>query len=110
MVADQRRCRRRRKHRLFRTGLTKAIFSSPRACLAQLRSPLRRKRIAGALPDGVRKQPLDPEAVTTSEALKLAADHMPHDPITVDLLALCELAGAIEKITPASTWPTSSRA
>ncbi len=87
---------------LFRTGLTKALFSSPRACLAQLRAPLRRKRIAGALPDGVRKQLLDPEALTTSEALDQAAVHIPHDPVAVDLLALSALARAIELITPES--------
>ncbi len=94
---------------LFRTGLTKALFSSPRACLAQLRSPLRRKRIAAAIPDAVRKELLDLGAVTTGEALERAATHMPGDAsrlspfggtVASDLRALAELARAIEAIGP----------
>jgi superfamily II DNA or RNA helicase len=87
---------------LFRTGLTKAIFSSPAACLAQLRSPLRRKRISDAIPDDARRQLLDQTAVTTSQALERAAGYLPHDPVAADLLALSELARAIEAITPDS--------
>ena len=85
---------------LFKTGLTKALFSSPRACLAQLRSPLRRKRIADGLPDALHKQLLDPEQTSTREALTRAASHLPHAPVAVDLLALAEFAGALEAITP----------
>jgi ERCC4-related helicase len=85
---------------LFQTGLTKALFSSPRACLAQLRSPLRRKRVAEGLPDPVRKQLLDRDQTTTSEALRRAAGILTHDPVAVDLLELAELARAIEAISP----------
>ncbi len=94
---------------LFRTGLTKALFSSPRACLSQLRSPLRRKRIAAAIPDAARVAPeasssktvlLDSEAITSSAALERAAAYLGQDPLAADLLALSELARAVEAITP----------
>ena len=87
---------------LFRTGLTKALFSSPRACLSQLRAPLRRQRIGGALPEDVRKELLDPKETTTSKALDRAAGHLGSSPEGHDLRALGDLARAIEAITPGS--------
>lgn len=86
---------------LFKTGLTKALFSSPRACLTQLRSPLRRKQIAKFIPDPVRKQLLDRNACKTSEALDRASQHLGNEPVAKDVEALRDLARAIEEITPA---------
>jgi ERCC4-related helicase len=83
---------------LFRTGLTKALFSSPRACLAQLRSPLRRERIHKAIPEPARKVLLDPDQTPTAEALERAVTYLPHDPVVPDLLALAELARAVDAI------------
>lgn len=97
---------------LFRTGLTKALFSSPAACLAQLRSPLRRKAVAEALPEALRKRVLDRRALATSAALEAAAEHLARSParspgtgprgpaLAADLRALADLAGAVEAITP----------
>jgi ERCC4-related helicase len=85
---------------LFKTGLTKALFSSPSACLEQLRSPLRRKRVAEAIPDTVLRQLRDKEMTTTSEALDSAAAYWRGEPMEADLLALSDLARAIEAITP----------
>lgn len=87
---------------LFRTGLTKALFSSPRACLSQLRSPLRRKRIADALPAPAAKELRDSGITTTSAALEQAASCLAHDPVAHDLRALADLARAVEAITPAA--------
>ncbi len=84
---------------LFRTGLTKALFSSPRACLAQLRAPLRRQAIAKALPTGLRSRLGDPDSLTTTEALRAAAEHL-GGPLAADLQALAELAQALAAITP----------
>ena len=84
---------------LFRTGLTKALFSSPRACLAQLRSPLRRKRVRDALPDNLRQTLLDPEASSTSEALSRAAACLGPAPLAQDLRRLAELARALEAVS-----------
>src|SRR5690606_21027781 len=61
---------------LYKTGLAKALFSSPAACLQQLRAPLRRKRVAEALPDAVRKAVLDPEQMRTSEAITRAVAYL----------------------------------
>lgn len=84
---------------LFRTGLTKALFSSPRACLAQMRSPLRRKRIVDAIPDAVRKELHATDLAATSDVLERAASHLADDPAARDLRALAELARAVEAIT-----------
>lgn len=80
---------------LFRTGLIKAIFSSPRACLSQMRAPLRRQRVRDAIPDAVRRE-LD--ARPTSESLEVAADHLRQDPLAADLRALAAAARAVEAI------------
>lgn len=85
---------------LFKTGLEKALFSSPAACLQQLRSPLRRKRIADALSASLREAVLDPAAGPTSVLLERAAEAMAGDPVMRDLLALRDLAAAIEAIDP----------
>ena len=83
---------------LFKTGLTKALFSSPQACLEQLRAPLRRKRVSDGIPDHVAKVLRDKHATATSEALRRAATHLVHDPVAGDLQALAELAQTIEAI------------
>ncbi len=85
---------------LFKTGLTKALFSSPAACAEQLRAPLRRKRVADALPDAVRKEILDKGRTPTSAALGRAAGYFAGEPLAAELVALRDLARAIEAITP----------
>lgn len=85
---------------LFKTGLTKALFSSPRACLEQLRAPLRRKRVAEAIPDDEMRALRDKERTSTSEALERAATHFPGSPMADDLRALRDLARAVEAVTP----------
>lgn len=84
---------------LFRTGLTKALFSSPRACLEQMRSPLRRKRVADALPADTLKTLLQ-RSTPTAHALARAAELLDDDPLAAELRALAELAEAIAAITP----------
>ena len=83
---------------LYRTGLEKALFSSPAACLSNLRAPLRRTRVSNGIPPAVRRQLLDPAQTATSEALERAASYLPNDPIAPDLLALRDLAVAVEAI------------
>lgn len=85
---------------LFRTGLTKALFSSPRACLAQLRAPLRREAIAAALPAGQSRRLLDPQ-LGTRQALAAAAELVTDAALSSELQALAELAAAVEAIGPA---------
>lgn len=84
---------------LYRTSLTKALFSSPRACLAEMRAPLRRPAVAAALPEGIRKAAREPDIGVTSELLEQAADLLDDD-LAADLRALARLARAIEAITP----------
>jgi superfamily II DNA or RNA helicase len=86
---------------LYRTGLAKALFSSPAACLQQLRAPLRRKRVADALPPAERASLLDPERTTTADALARAAEHLADDPLAADLRALRDVALAVGAIGPA---------
>lgn len=83
---------------LFRTGLVKAIFSSPRACLAQMRAPLRRKTVSDALAPALRRELLDADSTPTSEALDRAADHLAGDPLAADLRTLAAAARAVEAI------------
>ena len=85
---------------LFKTGLTKALFSSPQACLDQLRSPLRRKRVADAIPEAILKRLRDRALTPTPGALHEAAEHHRDDPIARDLVALSRLADAVSAITP----------
>ena len=85
---------------LFKTGLEKALFSSPAACLEQLRSPLRRKLTSDALPEGSRETLLDREQTPTSQALGRVADLLGDQPLADDLRALRELAAALEAIDP----------
>lgn len=85
---------------LFRTGLVKAIFSSPRACLEQMRAPLRRRRVHDALAGDVRRNLLDPETTRTSDALERAAAQVQDDPLAADLRALADAARAVEAIEP----------
>jgi len=85
---------------LFKTGLEKALFSSPAACLEQLRSPLRRKAVSDALPDASRKALLDRAQTTASQALLRAAELLGDAPLADDLRALHELAVALEAIHP----------
>lgn len=84
---------------LFRTGLTKALFSSPQACLEQLRSPLRRPRIARALPAEERSTLLR-RSMPTRQALVRAAELLGEAPVARELRDLAELAEALEAITP----------
>jgi len=86
---------------LVRTGLTKALFSSPRACLAQLRSPLARQEIAAALPAPLGKELRDSARTSTREALERAAAALGEEPVAGELRALAALAAAVEAITPA---------
>lgn len=83
---------------LFRTSLTKALFSSPRACLETLRSPLRRPRVVSDLPAAVRQELLDPELTATHQALERAAELLTAD-LAADLRALAELARTVEAIS-----------
>jgi len=83
---------------LFRTGLTKALFSSPRACLEQLRSPLRRRRITRALSEDQRKS-LGSRETGVRRALERTAELLEGDPIAPELRALADLAAALEAIT-----------
>jgi superfamily II DNA or RNA helicase len=86
---------------LFKTGLEKALFSSPAACLQQLRAPLRRKRLSDALPAALRREVNSEERLMpTSELLTRAVSHLEADPAVPDLLALRELALALEAIDP----------
>ncbi len=84
---------------LFKTGLIKALFSSPRACLAQLRAPLRRKLVANVLPDNLPKRLLDSGKMSTSEALYGVAEAISPNPLAEDLVKLADLACAIEGIS-----------
>lgn len=86
---------------LFVTGLEKALFSSPAACLQQLRAPLRRKRLHDALPAVLRREVnSEKREMTTSEVLTRALGHLEDDPAAPDLIALRELALALEAIEP----------
>ncbi len=84
---------------LFRTGLVKALFSSPWACLEQLRSPLRRKAVQDALPAADREL-LRGRKLSPREALEQAADRIEDAKLRVEFQALAELARALEAITP----------
>ncbi len=71
---------------LFRTGLTKALFCSPAACLSQLQTPLRRKRVENRLSDEVHRKLKDPER-TSREALELVTESLGGDRLAADLRA-----------------------
>lgn len=85
---------------LFKTGLTKALFSSPRACLEQLRAPLGRSRVADAIPAAELRALRDKARTSTVEALERAAGYFKGEAMATDLLALRDFARTIEAITP----------
>jgi superfamily II DNA or RNA helicase len=84
---------------LVKTGLTKALFSSPRACLDQLRAPLRRSAVRAQLPEAVRNAVRD-TTTPTSTLLTRASNAVNDQDMAADLRALADLAAAVEAIAP----------
>ena len=81
---------------LLKTGLAKALFSSPAACAAQLLAPLRRERVRAHLPEGFAVSQREGGASVAS-TLGAAAAHLPED-LAGDLQQLSALAAAVEAI------------
>lgn len=84
---------------LVKTGLSKALFSSPIACSRQLVAPLKRDRIRKKLPKDFFPRLRDDETRLASQVLTQAAPHL-DAAIQADLLQLAELARRLEQIGP----------
>ncbi len=84
---------------LVRTGLAKALFSSPIACSRQLVAPLRRDSVRKHLPDNFFPRRRDDETRLPSQVLTEAAPHLEAD-LRADVHALAHLAGLLEAIGP----------
>ncbi|HCH63455.1 MAG TPA: helicase, partial [Deltaproteobacteria bacterium] len=86
-------------HMLVKTGLAKALFSSPIACSRQLVAPLRRDRVRALLPDDFFPRRRDEEIRAPSAVLSDAAALLKGD-LRDDIEALSELAERLEAIGP----------
>lgn len=86
-------------HMLVKTGLAKALFSSPIACSRQLTAALKRDRVRPLLPADFFPRRRDDETRSPSQVLHAAAAHLDGD-LRDDILALADLAGRLEDIGP----------
>jgi len=84
---------------LVRTGLAKALFSSPIACSRQLVAPLKRDSVRPQLPKDFFPRRRDDETRPPSRVLTEAAAHL-EGALRTDVLCLAELAEHLETIGP----------
>lgn len=84
-------------HMLVKTGLVKALFSSPIACSRQLTATLRRDKVRAQLPADFFPRRRADETRAPSEVLTAATAHL-DGPLRADIARLAELAALLEAI------------